>query len=324
MLLFVDFANRLLRRRVVDPARPKRLFKILQHGLADLVPALCGKLLHPAPDQCRILRLMVEQTLKIARNQDVHGRRDRLVKIALLVINARLQEIRQYVVAVRRTDQFRDGKPHALGIITRENIAEIARRHAEVDELARCNRPLFQEFGIGAEVVDDLRHEPAPVDRICRRQLDVPSGKLLSKGLVAENLLDAVLRIVKIPLDRDDTDICALLRAHLQVLDLRHAARRIEHEDLDLIDIGKTFERRLARVARRGNENQNLSVLTRLLERRLQKLRQKLQCHVLERTRRPVPELQYGEFLERVHGRDAHVVKLAAPVSACNAACKLL
>ena len=220
---------------------------------------------------------MVEQALEVARDQDVHRRRDRLEEVALAVVDARAQEVRQDVVGVRSADELVHRQAHALRVEAREDVAEVARRHGEVDGLARLDRAGREEVGVGAEVVDDLRHEAAPVDGVGRREADALLGERFIECLVAEDLLDAALCVVKVARDGRDVDVLPLLREHLQLLDAADAALRVEDHDADLRHIAEALERCLARVTRGRDENQHLILLARLLERRAHELRQELQ-----------------------------------------------
>ena len=115
-----------------------------------------------------------------------------------------------------------------------------------------------------------------------------------------------------------------LLREHLQLLDAADAALRVEDHDADLRHIAEALERCLARVTRGRDENQHLILLARLLERHAHELRQELQRHVLEGTRRAVPELEDALVAHRLDGRALCRIEAAASIGARDAARKLL
>ena len=74
---------------------------------------------------------------------------------------------------------------------------------------------------------------------------------------------------------------------------------------------------RLAGVARGGDEDAHLPLLAALFQARRKQVRQDLQRHVLERARRPVPELEKRRgVIEPVHRRNGRVIKLAAVAAA--------
>ena len=87
---------------------------------------------------------------------------------------------------------------------------------------------------------------------------DVPLGQLGRDGFVAEDPLHAGLGIVEVAPHRVDRDVRALLRRHLQALDLAGAARGVEHGDLDARDVVVTIQRSLAGVAAGGHEDEGL------------------------------------------------------------------
>ena len=101
----------------------------------------------------------------------------------------------------------------------------------QVDVEALC------QLGISGEVIDDLRHEAAPVDGIGTGKADVPLGQSGRNGFITEDLLHAGLGVVEIAAHGINGDICTLLRGHLQTLDLAGAARGVEHGDLDARDV---------------------------------------------------------------------------------------
>src|SRR3546814_11268752 len=82
----------------------------------------------------------------------------------------------------------------------------------------------------GIDIIDDLRHQPGPVDRIDRRQI-VPPGK----GAIVEHRLHQRLRIVTAAVDGDSVAVGGPERRHLTALHVGLAALRLQHDDVDLI-----------------------------------------------------------------------------------------
>ena len=148
-------------------------------------------------------------------------------------------------------------------------------------------------------------------------------GKFLRHRSIAEDLLHAALCIVKVAAHRHDGDIRALLRHHLEALHGTDTAVGVEHHDAGALGIRKALERRLARIARGCNEDEDRVLLPRLCARCTHQLRQELQRHVLERARRAVPQLEHLEIADRTHGRTPHIVK-RMPIGAADAALQLL
>ena len=80
------------------------------------------------------------------------------------------------------------------------------------------------------EVVNDLRHDPRPVDRIYRHQF-AP----LEERLVGKALLDHLLAVVEVAFDRQVVDVVTLDGGHLPPLHLRHPVMRMEDEDIHMV-----------------------------------------------------------------------------------------
>ena len=106
----------------------------------------------------------------------------------------------------------------------------------------------LDEFEVAGEVIDDLRDEPPPVNRVCGAELDSQLIEFFTDCLIAEDFLNAVLRVVEISSDRRDVDIGAGLRDHLQSLNLAYAAVGIKDHDFSLRHVRETRQSRLARV----------------------------------------------------------------------------
>ena len=216
---------------------------------------------------------MVKQTLQIRRDQNIHAGRSGLEELPLGRIRAGGEEIRQDVVLVGRADQLAHRQTHLLGIIARKDVAEVAGGDAEVHLVAKGDRSGLEQLGIGREVVDDLRHQTAPVDRIGTGQADIPLCQLCRDGPIAEDPLHAGLGIVKVATHGVDGDIFALLRCHLQTLDLAGAARGEEDCDLHTGDVVVAVQRGLAGIAAGRHEDQGLLGAVQILFCLHQKLR---------------------------------------------------
>ena len=306
-------ANLLARLDIVAEAAGKRRLDLRLKRVGNRVAPLLAQLLHIARNLRVAAAEGIEQTLQIARYENVHRRGRRRVERAFLIIGTRADEVREHVVRVRRTDELTHRQAHLLGIPAGENIAEVAGRHDEVEFVTHGNHAAGDGIAVCREIVDNLRQQAAPVDGVGRGQEPAALRELGSKRLVAEDLLDAGLRVIKVAAHGADRDVIARLRDHLQALDLRHTAVGIEHEDLRARHVGKALQGRLAGVARGGDEDAHLPLLAALFQARREQVRQDLQRHVLERARRPVPELEKrGGVVEPVHRRNGRVVKLAA------------
>ena len=77
-------------------------------------------------------------------------------------VAAGAEELVEHVVLVGREDQPADRQAHLARDVAREDVAEVARRHGEVDDLVVAAR----RREIAREVIDDLRRDARPVDRV--------------------------------------------------------------------------------------------------------------------------------------------------------------
>ena len=204
------------------------------------------------------------------------------------------EELVEHVVLVGREDQTADRQAHAPGDVPGEDVAEIAARHREIDHVALVARCCE----IALEIVDDLRRDARPVDRIDRAE----TMAFLERS-IAGNGLDQVLAIVEHTIDRHVEDIGVGERIHLRGLKRTHPAAGREHEHVDAALAPERVLGRGARIAR-GR--------TQYVERRalpcqdvLEELPEELQRDVLERQRRSVGDVQQMQSrLERGERRD--------------------
>ena len=159
----------------------------------------------------------------------------------------------------------------------------------------------FRRLEEAGEVVDDLRQEARPVDRVDRadrvRALEVEVGG---------DRLDEVLAVVEDAFDRDVVDVGVLQAEHLRLLERAHAAERREHED---VDAALALERVLggaAGVARGRAEDGERAAAPRQLV--LEGVAEELHRDVLERQRRAVREAEDEDAgLERAQRRDPRI-----------------
>ena len=82
------------------------------------------------------------------------------------VVDAGRDEVREHVVLVARDDQAADRHADPLGVVGAEDVAEVARGDAHVDRLAGDDAARGHHVRVRADVVDDLRQQPAPVDGV--------------------------------------------------------------------------------------------------------------------------------------------------------------
>ena len=185
---------------------------------------------------------------------------------SVAVINARVEEIGQHIVAVRSTDQPAERQSHSLCDIRRKNVTEVSRRDAHIDPLAVSNLLVLDKVAVRGNIINDLRRKPAEVDRICRRQEFPLRIERVGDVLVGEYRLDSRLRVVEIAPDCADTDVSALLRLHLPLLDVAHAALGVKHLNADTRHILISLKRRLTGVAARRDEYQRIALFAGLFK----------------------------------------------------------
>ena len=237
-----------------------------------------------------------QQPLEIRRHLDVHrgrGGRDHLARL----IGAGGERAHQDVVDVGCDHQAIDRQPHAARDIARENVAEISGRHREGDLAMRR-----AERDRGGEIIDRLRHDARPVDRV-----DAREPHLFGEGVVIEHALHQRLAIVERAFDRDRVDIGVIRGRHHAALHVGDAAVREQHHKIDTLAAAERLDRGAAGVAR-GRDHDG-DALAALLQRVVHQPRQELHGEVFEGERRPVEQLEQegvdAELRDRRHRRMA-------------------
>ena len=233
-----------------------------------------------------------QQPLEIRGDLDIHRGRRGGVDVAHLV-DAGLQRARQDVVDVRRDAQPAHRQAHALGDVAGKDVAEIAGRHGEIDG-ARGRAERHRR----GEVIDDLRDDARPVDRIDARQRD-----LVAELVVIEHRLHDRLAIVKGALDGERMHVGSARRRHHAALHVGDAPVREQHDEIDIVEAGKGIDRGAAGVAR-GRDHDG-GALRALGKHMIHQPRDQLHRHVLEGERRAVEQLQQEligtDLVERHH-----------------------
>ena len=200
------------------------------------------------------------------------------------------------VVLVGGDHQPLDRQAHALGGVAGEDVAEIAGRHGEGDGPLRR-----AEAGGGGEVIDDLGHDPAPVDRVHARQ-----RRLLAEGGVIEHRLHQRLAVVEGAVDGDRMDVVCPRGRHLALLHRRDAAMREQDEHVGALAGGEGRDGGAARVARGGADDGGAAAA--LGEDMVHQPGDELHRHVLEGQGRAVEELQHEvRRAELDEGRDSRM-----------------
>ena len=249
---------------------------------------------HQPGDGGAVATVQVEQqALEVRGHHDVHRRRQGRVQGVLDVLIAAHEAV-QDVVAVGGHDQLVDRQAHVARQVAGEDVAEVAGRHREGHRTGRR-----AQLDGGVEVVDDLGHDPRPVDRVDRHQTGA-----LEETLVGEAGLDHLLAVVEVAVDGDVVDVVALDGGHLATLHFGHAVVRVQDEDVDVLAGLAAFDGRRAGVAGGGADDHH--ALVALGQHVVEQATQQLQGEVLEGQGRAVEQLQHPlvavQLTQRRHG----------------------
>ena len=311
VVLLADLTDHLLGTGIITAIAGKQLLQLLLDLVANLILALLGKLSHIGTNFFVILSQRHQQTLQVAGNQDVHGRRTGVIKSTVAVIFSGTDEISQDVIAVGCTDKLVERHTHLTGVESGQNIAEVAGGNANIHRFPGLHTLITQQVTVGGNVVDDLRQHTTPVNGVCRRQEVAALCQLLTQLFIGEQPLDTGLGIVKVSVHRANTHVVTLLGEHLQLLNGRNAILRIEHQDTGAIHILEAFQRTLSGITGSGNQNADGLLLLGLYQGRGQQMGQHLQSHVLKGAGRAMPQLQTeGILIQGVNRSHSGRIKL--------------
>ena len=84
--------------------------------------------------------------------------------------NAGLDKIGQHVVFVGSANQFPNRQAHLFGVVSCQDISKIPGGHADIDWVAQRDLLIAHQVAVGADVIDDLRQQPSPVNGVGRRK----------------------------------------------------------------------------------------------------------------------------------------------------------
>ncbi len=136
------------------------------------------------------------------------------------------------------------------------------------------------------EVVNDLGHDPRPVDRVHRHQT-----RAFEEALVGEAVLDHFPAVIEVAFDGDVVDVLAEDRRHLPTLHFRYTLMRVQDEDVDVFAVLAAFDGRRTGVTRGGTDNHH--ALAALFQHVIEQATEQLQGEVLERRGRAVEQLKH-------------------------------
>ena len=258
-----------------------------------------GQIGHPLANSLAIAaRQFEELALEVGGDENVHRGRGGENELAVGdVVGAGVDEVGEHAVVVAGAQQPFDGRTDLLGVPSGQDVAEVARGNAHVDGASGFDLARSHEFGIAGDVIDHLRQQPPPVDGVGAGKGDaVLVQQLLGELLVGKGVLDAGLAVVESAAHGPHLHVVSGGGDHLLALDVAHAAIGEQHPDGNAVYALETLQGGLAGVAGGGHEDHELvierSLLAQLLGAGREEVGQALQGHVLEGTRRPVPQLQ--------------------------------
>ena len=301
---------------VAAAAGGKGLVQLLLHLLADLVAPLGGQGGHVLLHRHIVpLGELEEHPLQVGGDEDVHGGGHGVVEGAVPVVHAGLDEIGEDVVLIGGADELVDGYAHLLGIVGREDVAEIARGDADVDWLPLLHAARLQKVAVGRDVIDDLGQDAAPVDGVGGGEEVPPAGQGVPEGAVGEEPLHAGLGVVKVAHHGADSHVVPLLGLHLELLDIGDPVLGVEHQDAGPVHVLEALQGGLAGVAGGGHQDADRLLLLVLSQGGREEMGQHLESHVLEGAGGAVPELQaVGLVVQLPDGRHLFDVEFVGTV----------
>ena len=197
----------------------------------------------------------------------------------------------QNVVLVGCDHQTIDWQAHLFGNKTGIYVAEISSWHGKADGLLRG-----AQRGRRGKVIDHLRHHPAPIDRVDRRQPDCAG-----KGLMSKHIFDHRLAVIETTIDRYCMAIFSANSCHLASLEIGYLAIG-EHEKCVYAVTGfERFQCCTTCVARRRPNN--CESLFAFAQNVIHEARKYLHGYVFEGQGRSVKQLEKPIVWSHLHQR---------------------
>ena len=161
------------------------------------------------------------------------------------------KESGQNIIAVGRDDKTLYRQAHLHRHPAGKNIAKITCWHAKGHRLVRrtkCN--------CRGKIIDNLRHQTRPVNRVYRRQ-----PYLVAERPVIKTGLYQRLAIIKIAFYRNCLHPCIANRGHLFLLDRRYAPLWKQDKNINRLPPFKGFQRGRACIPTGCAQNNRMAVL---------------------------------------------------------------
>ena len=238
-----------------------------------------------------------QQTLEVTRHLYIHAGAYTGDNFTLAISGAG-KEARQNVVGVGRHEQVADRQAEPGRNVAGIDVAEVSRRDGKGDGTSGRTQG---ERGKG--VVDGLRHNSRPIDRIYCRQIE-----RVAERQVSEHCFDQGLAIVERSVDGDIVHVRGIDGGHLPALHLRDPAMGMQNNDGDRISPAAGFDGGGSGIAGRGAENrQSMSAPCHDV---IEQSAEKLQSVIFERQCRSVEQLHQPQVLvELDEGRRRRVIE---------------
>lgn len=145
------------------------------------------------------VRKVIQQPFQIAGYQNIHGRTHGFMEFAAGIVMPGVYKIRQDIVAIGGADEFVNGQPHTPCIVACKNIAEVSGGNNKIDLVAGNDCIAFAKIGICGEVIDNLRHQTAPVNGVCAAEAHSAARKKLVEGGIGKIRFTPVCASSKLP-----------------------------------------------------------------------------------------------------------------------------
>ena len=182
------------------------------------------------------------------------------MELSLLIIFACFEKVGKYVVGVRCADKLVYRKPHKLSYIRGKDIAEVACRYAEINLVSERNCIVAEKIAVSGEIINDLRNESSPVDRICAgKNNTVFVIDNFFEGFIREYRLNTVLSVVKVTMYSSYVDVVSGLRRHLKLLNGAYAVIGVKYHYIYSLNILVSFKSCFSCITARSNKNKSLT-----------------------------------------------------------------
>ena len=270
-----------------------KVLHIFFHGRRNLVHALLRKIWHqPWSLICAAAGRQIKKPLQIAGNENIHRRGGGKNKLSASVVNSCLEKVKQYLIVIGSADQPVNRNSQALGKISSQNISKVSSRNRDINGFSLFNLSVSQKLRICVNIINNLRHQTADINRVGGRKSVTGSGKLCGKFPISENLFHTALGVVKISGNRCNRSVASLLGHHLKFLYPAHASLRIENNDFCPLHICEAGHSGLSRIAWSSRKDYDGILYLIFSGRCRHKMRQNGKGHILKCNRTSVEQLQ--------------------------------